>query len=180
MQEVCQTVTMPYKLIEACRLFAAKPPKSNVSKSLFLPTEIVAQIVHYALQDEDDWITLYRTTPRWRQPKFEAEIEGYILRQRRLETVHLASVSTSFLAEVIFDLGQAIEQQQKRVDLLRRSEKMDGRVVNFLVEECEMLDDVAQRLRRIRDRSRANARPRFAQKTRFSDLGRLMRGSWKD
>lgn len=152
------------------------PTKDVKSSPLFLPPEIVAQIVKYTLEDEDDWITLYRTTPRWRQEKFEAEIEAFILRQTRLECVRLASVSTVFLAEVLFNLRKAMSQQRKQIAFIRGIDKKDERVLRFLAEEGEMLQEVSWRLQRVRDGVAVIAKPRFDLNTKLRGIVRRMRG----
>jgi len=153
---------------------SAEPVKAT---PITLPPEIIAQIVTYVLEAEDDWIVLYRTTPRWRQPKFEAEIEGYILRQRRLESVRLASVSNTFLAEVVFTLRKGISEQQKVIGSLRDMDRMDDRIVQFLVSECEMLDDVSHRLQNIGLEGGADSRFISHWKCKLTSFGRWVRGA---
>jgi len=168
---------MSFKLFGANLILARKPPEPPKATPLQLPPEIVGQIVAYVLQSEDEWITLYRTTPRWRQPKFEAEIEGYILRQRRLESVRLASVSATFLAEVLFNLKQSIREQDVLIAGMRDMERKDQRVIQFLVLECAMLADVSQRLTGIRDGESTSSIRQTAWRIKLSDVVKRIRRS---
>jgi len=168
---------MSFKLFGANLILARKPSEPPKATPLQLPPEIVGQIVAYVLQSEDEWITLYRTTPRWRQPKFEAEIEGYILRQRRLESVRLASVSATFLAEVLFNLKQSIREQDVLIAGMRDMERKDQRVIQFLVLECAMLADVSQRLTGIRDGESTSSIRQTAWRIKLSDVVKRIRRS---
>jgi len=168
---------MPIKFFGANLTRPRKPAEPFKATPLQLPPEIVGQIVAYVLQSEDDWITLYRTAPRWRQPKFEAEIEGYILRQRRLESVRLASVSRTFLAEVLFNLKQSMRVQNIVIAGMRDMERQDHCVVQFLMVEREMLCDVSQRLTGVQDGEMLESRRQRTWRSKLSDAAKRMAGT---
>lgn len=167
---------MPLKLFGTNLIRPRKPTQPLKATPLQLPPEIVSQIVAYVLRSEDDWITLYRTTPRWRQPKFEAGIEWYIIRQRRLESVRLASVSKTFLIEVLFNLKQIIREQNIVIAGMQEG-LQDYSMIRFLVWEREMLCDVSQQFTSIRDGEPPEFRGQRTWKNKLSDAVKRMTGT---